>query len=151
MKEFIIDKNVDVNPLDAEHPKYFFDDLRKSKKIRIVSGGTNYKKEIISKKALRTLFAELLSAGKIRSVSNESVDRHETDLMSRIIEVMKSCPQECDDPHIVALAHVSGCLNIVTKDKRMSAWRDKVRKQIGHDYCPELRLIMTEAAYKDTL
>lgn len=150
MKSFIIDKNVDVNPTDAQYPKYFFDDLRKSRKMRIVFGGTNYRKEVLSKRALMTLFSELISSNKISPIPDKDVDEHEVALIARIKEVMTTCPPECDDPHIVALAHVSGCVNIVTKDRRMSAWRGKVRNRIGHDYCPELRLIMTEAAYRDT-
>ncbi|MFH5772701.1 hypothetical protein ACHFJ0_00540 [Paracoccus sp. NGMCC 1.201697] len=150
MKEFIIDKNVDVVSSNEEYPAYFFDDLKKSARVRIVLGGTNYKREVREKAALRELVSQLISANRVRSVSDATVDGHEQALRTRIIDICGSCPQECDDHHIFALAHVSGCRNILTKDRRMASCRDQIRNRVGHDFCPDIRLVMSEAAYRDT-
>lgn len=150
MKEFILDKNVDIDPSHQEYPKYFFDDLRKSPRVRLVVGGSGYKKEIKEKTSLLTLISELISAGKVRPVKDESVDSREKELQIRILGEFGLCPAECDDHHIFALAVVSGCMNIITKEKRMAVCRDKIRNRIGHNHCPDIRIIRTESAYRDT-
>jgi hypothetical protein len=150
MKEFILDKNVDLDPSQKEYPKYFFDDLRKAKSVCLVIGGTKYRKEVKEKKSLLALFSELISSGLVRSVDDGKVDEKEASLIHRIITILDSCPQECDDHHIFALAQVSGCLNVITKETRMAACRDKIRNSIGHEHCPNIRVVRNEAGYNDT-
>lgn len=150
MREFIIDVNVDIKPDQKEYPKYFFDDLRKATKIRLVIGGTDYRREIREKPALLALIADLQSSGNVRSVADAPIDAHQRVLIQRIVDAVGSCPSECDDHHIFALAHVSGCLNILTKETRMATCRDTIRNVVGHDTCPNIRVVRGEVAYRAT-
>jgi hypothetical protein len=149
--EFIIDKNVDMDPKNAEYPAYFFADLARTSKMKLVVGGTNYKKEILGKEKLREFISQMESAGRVRPINSKLVDDHEKVIAERVLSCMGTCPSECDDHHIFALSHVSKCMNIVTKEKRMATCRDKIRGVIGHDICPDLRVIRNERSYRDTI
>lgn len=141
--------NIDVKPTNQNYPAYFFDDLRKSK-INLVVGGTEYKRELKKKVVLAEIISQLISANRVRRIPDEPVDQHEQALKNRIVAVIGSCPKECDDHHIMALSFVSGCNNILTQDRRMNICRNAIRNRVGHDYCPDIRTVMTEAAYNDT-
>jgi hypothetical protein len=150
MKEFILDKNVDLKEGQKEYPKYFFDDLRKPAKVRLVMGGTDYRREVREKSSLLELISALMSSGKVRIVADLQVDNAQSLLAQKIVECVGECPDDCDDHHIFALALVSGCLNIITKDTRMASCRNQIRNPVGHDYCADVRIVSTEASYKDT-
>lgn len=150
MKEFILDKNVDLKPGQEEYPKYFFDDLRRAASVRLVYGGTDYRREVKEKASLLSLISELISSGKVRSVSDNIVDAAQATLTAAIASKFDTCPTECDDHHIFALAHASGCLNVITKETRMATCRDKIRNVVGHDVCPSIRIVRNKIAYDDT-
>lgn len=150
MKEFIIDKNIDGRSTEKNYPKYFFDDLRKPSKIRLVVGGTKYKEEVMAKESLRELINSMRTAGKVRSVSDQAVDLHHAKIAEQIGKNFDKCPKPCDDHHILALSQVSGCNNILSLDLRMAKCRDLIRNKVGHDCCPAVRVVSTEAAYNDS-
>ncbi len=147
MKEFILDKNVDIEPEQAEYPKYFFEALKSKGGVRLVVGGTVYKAEVKSKIKLLLLINALSDGGKVRRIDDVIVDQCQQALIERIAEMVGACPQECDDHHIFALAKASNCMNVITKEKRMATCRDKIRKHVGHDHCPSLKVIRTETAF----
>lgn len=150
MKEFILDLNIELDSKNAGYPKYFFDELKYSRKIRLVIGGSGYTQEVKEKNKLLALLNELSSSGKIRKVESSTVDTAEKRLRTAIVEKLKVCPKECDDHHIFALSIVSGCKNIITKDNRMAVCRNKTRAAVGHDICPDLRIIKNKSAYDDS-
>lgn len=149
MKELILDVNIEVKPTSEGYPKYFFDDLSKPNRIKLVIGGTKYKSELRKKPSLVSLIGELTSIGKIRSVPDAAVDLHEDKLETKIKVLVGNRPTECDDQHILALAHKSGCLNVLTNDIRMATCKTKIRKYLGHDLCPDIKVISTQKAYDD--
>lgn len=149
MKEFIIDKNVDIEPHQAEYPAYFFNALSAKGRAALVIGGSAYNAEIKAKTKLLLLINQLSAGGKVRRVPDAAVDAFQIDLVNRIKDLLGVCPAECDDHHIFALAMVGKCLNIITKETRMASCRDKIRGKVGHDYCPALKVIRTEAAFND--
>ncbi|MDH5453630.1 MAG: hypothetical protein OEX14_09780 [Paracoccaceae bacterium] len=150
MKEFILDKNVDLEPTQKEYPKYFFDALRQSSRIRLVIGGTDYRREIKEKTSLLQLISDMITSGKVRSVDDSLVDERQKKLIDRILETMDGCPTECDDHHIFALSVVSGCCNVITKETRMATCRDKIRNVVGHDHCPNIRVVRNQSSYEAT-
>lgn len=149
MKEFILDVNIELNKDNQNYPFYFFDHLR-SKRVQIVIGGTQYKNEVKSKIKLLMLINDLKDANQARKVDDGQVDDAQETLVQRIHQCIGECPQECDDHHIFALALVSGCLNILTNDHRMARCRGIIRNDVGHNYCPAIRIIPNQLAYDVT-
>lgn len=151
MKEYILDVNVDIGADKINHPSYFFNDLKDfQKRIRLVYGGSTYHDEVTKKDKLRDFISDMLSCGKVRKISNEKVDEAEQILTNKISQKFKVCPKECDDPHIFALSLVSGCNTVISNDKRMATCRGKIRPEVGHQYCPDLKIICNEKSYKQT-
>lgn len=152
MKEFILDVNFTFKAEKEGYPKYLVDDLHsKTTAVGLVRGGTKYEDEVRRNLKLVKLFNEISKAGKVRRIDSIAVDAAETQLRDRVVEKVGSCPPECDDHHIFALARVSGCLDVVTNDSRMSECRDLIRNLVGHAYCPPIRIIQTEAIYRTRL
>jgi len=147
MREFILDLNVDLKPHQKNYPSYFFEDLRKSGKVTIVIGGTTYRAEVRLKPSLLELIGQLISSGKVRTIPDQSVDEAQKKLEAKIEERFESCPRECDDPHIFALALVSGCMNVISRDARIASCRNQIRNVVGHDHCADVRVIQDQAAY----
>lgn len=147
MPEFILDKNVDLKSTQAEYPSYFFVDLMETRKASLVLGGSGYRAEVRDKFSLLRLILELEKAGQVRTVSDELVDEKEAQIKARIDSKLGACPTECDDHHIFALSAVSGCRNILTKETRMATCRNKIRNLVGHEYCPDIRVIRNENSY----
>ncbi|MEM5477137.1 hypothetical protein [Pacificibacter sp. AS14] len=150
MPDYILDTCVDINPKYANYPKYFFEDLWKNMNINLVTGGTVNLSEIKKKEKLRELINEFKTRNQVIEIDNTRVDDAENRLKSRVEQKCESCPEECDDLHIFALAKISGCLNVITRDNRIALCRKKIRDEVGHDYCPNIRVIQNEGAYKDT-
>jgi len=150
MLEFILDVNVDCKPKSEGYPKYLFDDLRSAKRVRLVLGGTKYRDEVKKKKGMVELFSEFYRSGKVRACDDASVNKKEAEINKKIVEKLRVCPSECDDQHILAMSLVSNCRNVVTKDMRMAACRDKIRGKVGHEFCPDIRLVTTEKIYRET-
>lgn len=148
MRKFILDVNVTVDPTKEGYPTYFFDELKSKGRIVLVIGGTKYRNEAKANSKLMDIFGQLISAGRLLSVDDDKVDGAEEHLKTQIIKVCKTCPKDCDDPHIFALALVSNCLNVITNDKRIAKCRDKVRNKVGHDVCANVKVISSEATFK---
>lgn len=147
MPEFILDLNVNLKPHQQNYPRYFFEDLRKSGKVTIVFGGSTYRAEVKLKPSLLDLIGQLISSGQVRTIPDALVDEAQDRLEAKIDERFETCPQECDDPHIFALALVSGCSNIISRDARMATCRNKIRNVVGHDHCADLKIIQSQATY----
>lgn len=100
-------------------------------KGKVVYGGSKYLSEL--KKATRylKLFAELKRAGKAIEVDRRKVDRRQKEIESFVD------PRKHNDPHLPAIACVSGCAIICTQDGRAHkllkdkrCYRDGVRPKI---------------------
>lgn len=150
MPDYILDTCVDIEPTHENYPAYFFRDLLKNIKVRVVVGGSAGSAEINKKSKLRELLNNLKDRNQVVQADNASVDASAEALANRIQQVIGDCPRECDDLHIFALSKVSGCLLVISRDNRMAICRNKIRNAIGHDHCPDLKVIQTEAAYKRT-
>lgn len=147
MSDYIIDVNVDCNPENKNYPSYFFDDLYVGKRIRAVVGGSHYRRELVKKAALRQVINQLASAGRVRVASDAKVDAHQNLLEVAVLKCSERVPSQCDDFHIFALAHVSGCTNVITNDRRIAVCRSKIRAAVGHGLCPAVRVITNKVSY----
>lgn len=150
MPDYILDTCVDIEPTHQNYPAYFFRDLRKNIRVRVVVGGSTGNAEIKKKTKLRELLNNLKDRNQVVQADTAAVDSSAEELANRIRQVIGDCPQECDDLHIFALSQVSGCYLIISRDNRMAICRNKIRNAIGHAHCPDLKVIQTEAAYKRT-
>lgn len=150
MPDYILDTCVDIEPSDQNYPKYFFNDLLYNINVRVVVGGSTGKAEIDRKSNLRDLLNDLKDRNQVVEAENTAVDASEKALAERIKNIMGDCPRECDDLHIFALSQVSGCQLVISRDNRMAVCRKKIRNNIGHNHCPDLKVIQTEKAYKKT-
>ncbi|WP_133260484.1 hypothetical protein [Rhodovulum sp. BSW8] len=150
MPEYILDTCVDIDPAHENYPEYFFKDLLSNARVKLVIGGTKAYDEIKRKTKLRDLLNNLRDRNQVIVISREKVDEAEGRLASRIKEVIGDNPPECDDLHIFALANVSKCLLVVSRDNRMAICRNKIRNHVGHAYCPDISVIQNLAAYKRT-
>jgi len=150
MPDYILDTCVDIDPTHANYPAYFFKDLLGNPRVRLVIGGTKALSEAKEKVKLLELLNNLRDKNQVVVVSKKTVDEAEARLADRIRAVIGSTPPECDDLHIFALANVSGCLHVISRDNRMANCRTKIRKRIGHAYCPDISVIQNEVAYKRT-
>lgn len=90
---------------------------------KIVFGGTTYEKEVLSQRKYLSLFAEFSRQRKTVSLPKEEVDRAENDFV-RIL----SSFSDFDDPHLLALFHVSGCLLLCSDDKRADRFVKSLRE-----------------------
>ncbi|WP_417463205.1 hypothetical protein [Kordiimonas sp.] len=82
---------------------------------RMVVGGTKYDEELAHFKRMRRLFILLRQAGKIIRLSPEDCAR--VDELADTLKEKEPAP-DFDDPHIVALLVVSGCLIVCTYETR---------------------------------
>jgi hypothetical protein len=150
MPDYILDTCVDIESSHQNYPEYFFCDLLNNIRVRVVVGGSTGKAEIDRKSKLRELLNNLKDRNQVVEAENTAVDASENALAERIKKIMGDCPRECDDLHIFALSQVSGCLLVISRDNRMAVCRKKIRNIIGHNYCPDLKVIQTETAYRRT-
>ena len=105
----IIDANVAHEVFGSNRPsagKEFFDWINKGRG-RLVAGG-NLLAEL-NRTSARDWARQALNAGLIRNVSDEYVNARTTELLSQ---------QRCrsDDPHIIALAQISGARLLYSND-----------------------------------
>lgn len=149
MPDFIVDNCVDLNPAHENYPSYFFDDLKNDKRFRIVLGGTRVKAELKGKEDFLTLLNNLKINGQVVTVLDSLVDEAEENLEYKIRDVIGDVPRECDDLHIFALAKVSNCEKVISRDHRMATCRNRIRQGVGHDACPDLKVISSESTYRD--
>ena len=150
MPNYILDTCVDIDPTHANYPRYFFIDLQSNIRVKLVFGGSKFQTEARSKLKLRELLNNLKDRNQLIIVSDEHVDQAEEVLEARIRKLIGSVPMECDDLHIFALAKTSGCLLVVSRDARMATCRNKIRNVVGHEHCPDIKVIQNETAYKQT-
>ena len=141
---------MDTDPNHQNYPGYFFRDLSKNSRIVLVIGGTKAIKEARTKTKLTELLNNLKDKNQVRIIETEKVDECEQRLERRIIEVVGDIPKECDDLHIFALANVSNCLLVISRDNRMAVCRNNIRNKIGHQNCPNISVIQNETAYNST-
>jgi hypothetical protein len=150
MPEYILDTCVDIEPEHKNYPAYFFRDLLANTRVKLVIGGSRALKEAKAKAKLTELLNNLRDRNQVIVSPKDKVDEAEKQLASRINEIVGDTPKECDDLHVFALANVSGCLFVISRDNRMATCRNKIRNCVGHDYCPDISVIQNEAAYKKT-
>lgn len=150
MANFIIDMNIPTKPGKIGYPDYFFRDMKIGGLHEVVFGGSSYLKELTRKETLQRLLINWMTEKKARRLDRAAVDASEAKIRAKVIEKFSKCPGECDDLHIVAISLVSGCVNIISYDQRMSKCKDKIRNTVGHDYFPNLRFVKTEAVYRAT-
>jgi hypothetical protein len=150
MPEYILDTCVDIDPKHENYPTYFFRDLSSNTRIKLVIGGTKALNEAKTKHKLIELLNNLRDRKQLIEVCKEKVDEAEGRLTQRIKEIIGDRPSECDDLHIFALANVSGCLYVISRDNRMATCRNKIRNRVGHEYCPDISVIQSESSYKKT-
>ncbi|SHG59517.1 hypothetical protein [Cognatishimia maritima] len=150
MPEYILDTCVDIDPKHANYPAYFFKDLLSNTRVKLVIGGTKALEEAKAKTKLTELLNNLRDRNQVIVVCQEKVDDAEKQLNDRIQTIIGDVPPECDDLHIFALANVSGCLLVISRDNRMATCRNNIRNYVGHAYCPDISVIQNEASYKKT-
>lgn len=150
MPDYILDTCVDIDPKHENYPAYFFRDLNKNIRVRVVVGGSKMSSEVSKKGKLRDLLNNLKDRNQVVQICAEQVDTSEIKLASRIAETLGDTPRECDDLHVFALARVSGCLFVISRDNRMAVCRGKIRNTVGHEHCADIKVIQNQAAYKDT-
>lgn len=114
---FILDVNTFhrfFNPLsnDFDDFKPLHDWLYQKNGTKLVYGGTTYIKEIRHLKKYRAYLVELRKISKFVQIDNKLVDE-ESDRMRAAVK-----DSDFDDPHIIALLAVSGCLLFASHDKR---------------------------------
>lgn len=101
------------NPTDADHPDFKpILDWITSGKGKIIYGGSKYKQELAQARKYLKLFTEFKKINKIVEVSDEAVDTEQRELEGRVDH------RDFDDPHLVAIAIVSRCKLICSKDER---------------------------------
>lgn len=150
MPEYILDTCVDIDPKHVNYPAYFFKDLYTNARVKLVIGGTKALDEAKAKVKLLELLNNLRDRNQVIVVCRERVDNAEKRLTKRIQDIIGDTPPECDDLHVFALADVSGCLLVISRDNRMATCRNKIRNRVGHEYCPDISVIQNEGAYKRT-
>jgi hypothetical protein len=148
MARFILDTCADVVEGQKEYITQFFRDVLELQDYKVVLGGTKMKDEIKSKATLLMVLNQLNSKKKIVRISDIDVDAKAAEIKSTTESQFDKIPQPCDDFHILGLASVSGCCNIVTKDTRMGKCVSQIRPVIGHGNCPTVRLIINEKVYR---
>ncbi len=150
MPEYILDACVDIDPSHENYPAYFFKDLRTNTRVKLVIGGTKALLEARAKTKLIELLNNLRDRNQVIIACQEKVDEAERLLINRIESIIGEIPRECDDLHIFALAKVSGCLLVISRDNRMAICRNNIRSRVGHEYCPSISVIQNESAYRRT-
>ena len=146
---FIIDTCADVVDGQKEYLGQFFHDVWALNGWQIVIGGATMSAQIQRKEALNGLISNLKDVGRAITIASDTVDRKEADIRERIIDRLGGVPESCDDLHILALALVANCRNVITKDHRLSACVNSIRAAVGHDHCPRIRVISSAKTYGD--
>jgi predicted nucleic acid-binding protein len=114
---------------------------------KVVVGGSKMKAEMMKKEKLLRLISSYSVLNRVISISNNKVDDKAEEISEATGRRLGAIPKECDDFHILALALISKCQNIITHDRRLSTCVGKIRTQIGHALCPNLRNIQSEDIY----
>lgn len=96
-------------PLNG-HASFILREIAENR-IRIVVGGRLFKE--LAETKLASLLVEWSRAGRIMRVDSGSVDKEET--------VVRRLSLQSDDPHIVALARVSGSRLLYSEDNNLVA------------------------------
>lgn len=147
MPKFIVDTCSDVVDGQKKYLSQFFKDVWALNGYEVVVGGSKMRREIFAKEGLLRLITDLSKAGRVANLDNEKIDARESEIKQKILERVGNIPKECDDTHIFALALLSECKNVITQEKRMSKCIGLIRAKVGHDHCPQLRLIRSESTY----
>ena len=101
------------NPSDKEHvefePVYIWITKKKGK---LVFGGSKYAQELRDANKYHKLFNILKDMGKVVEVDAADVDSYEKVLIKKLKH------RDFDDPHLIAISVISGCLLICTNEKK---------------------------------
>ena len=114
---FVLDANsfhCFFNPLsnDFDDFKPLHDWLYQEKGTKLVYGGTTYIKEIACLKRYQGYLVELSKISKFVQIDKKLVDEESDKIRAAVNN------NDFDDPHIIALLAVSGCLLFASRDKR---------------------------------
>ena len=151
MAGFIVDLNIPVREGSCGYPSWFFRDMNGTSKHHVFYGGSSYMHELSKKEVLQRILRDWVTVKKASRVDRESVDEFEARLRERVIQKLQSCPRECNDLHIIALSAVAKCNNILTNDNGIALCKSKIRDLVGHNYCPNIKLVKSENVYRDTV
>lgn len=147
MPIFIVDTNVDLDRDQKRYMAAFFRDMLALNGYRVAVGGSRMKLEMRRKEKLLRLVTQYSTMGRIQRISDESVDLKADEIREQTLARLGAIPNECDDYHILALALLADCQNVITNDQRLSSCVSKIRVHIGHAICPSIRNIQSEAVY----
>ncbi len=114
---FILDSNsfsTFFNPCCDDHYKFkpLHDWLYNVDGVKLVIGGTVYKNEIKKLTKYLGYLSELLKTKKLAYIKDSAVDEEEKNICKIVND------PDFDDPHMIALLIVSGCILFASKDKR---------------------------------
>ena len=147
MPSFIVDTCADTVIGQKRYIAAFFRDVKSLNGFRLVVGGSKMDAELRGKSALFSLIAQLKKAGRVSVVDGDTVDQKAQAISNRVAEKLGAIPSSCDDFHILAISLISGCQNLITSEQRLRDCIDAIRIEVGHDFCPQLRLIRDEQTY----
>ena len=147
MPLFVVDTCADTVEGQKRYLAAFFKDVFKLNGYLVVVGGTRQWTEIKRKETLNTLINRLRDSGRLMVLRQNEVDERERLLTARARERLGIIPTCCDDFHILAVCLLSDCRNVITGEQRLRDCVDEIRNVVGHDYCPQVRLIRDENTY----
>ncbi|SOC23166.1 hypothetical protein [Rhodobacter maris] len=148
MAKIIVDMNIPTKAGQAGYPDYFFHEMNSTSKHHVLFGGTKYLDELRKKEKLQRILIDWLSRKKATRLDKAGVDSFENILRERIIAKVGAIPNECDDLHIIAIASVGNCPNVLTYDQRMCDCKDKVRMKVGVEYFPNIKFVKSKAIFE---
>jgi len=105
----------------------FYKHLLKGR-VRIVSGGRVFSKELRSARSLLPLFVELSKLNLILKLDEEEVNNEQSNFEQLIIAEFGHSVNDCDDPHLFALLQLAGAKSVISGDKRIGACRKCLRE-----------------------
>lgn len=107
----VIDVNIFSKVFRGEEGYRILHDWLTKGNGKMIIGGTKYSLELKRMPKYAKVLLDLERNGSVIRVEKSEVDRMQEILEERITS-------DCDDPHIIALMDVSGCLVFCTEDKR---------------------------------
>lgn len=147
MPLFVVDTSADAEEGQKRYIATFFRDVRSLNGYRVVVGGTKMDREIKRKDSLFRVIKNLRDVGRLTTIDRYVVDTKSEQIESRVLQKLGVIPASCDDFHIFAICIISGCQNIITSEQRIRDCVELIRAVVGHDYCPQVRLIRDEVTY----
>lgn len=147
MPDFVLDVCMDVVEGQKGYVTSFFRDIFRLNGWVLVIGGSTMNHQMQKKEPLMSIINQLKDANRLRVADKSAVDCEEKAIRRRVREHFDVPPPECDDYHILALCSVDGCTNVLTRDHRLRICVDRIRHELGHGICPNVRVISNEETY----